>query len=63
MTTGVGADLRPAPTTFLYEQRHRRHDRRRDDERLEDAQRDVGGQSSPRPCPRKYNGCQQPDAG
>ena len=48
---------------FLYEQRRCRDDRRRDDERLEDAQRDVGGQSSPRPCARKYNGCQQPDEG
>jgi len=47
----------------FYEQRHRRYDRRRYDEGFEDAQRNAGGQSTPRPCARKYNGCQQPDEG
>lgn len=53
----------PAPTTFLYEQRHRRHDRRRDDEGFEDAQRDAGGQATPGPRTRKDNGGQQSDEG
>ena len=47
----------------LQEQWHRRHDRRRDNEGLEDAQRDACGEAAPRPRARKYNGCQQPDEG
>lgn len=47
----------------LQEQRQCRNDRRRDDEGLEDAQRDVGGQAAPRPRAREHDGCQQPDDG
>lgn len=47
----------------LHEQWHRHQDRRRDDEGLEDEQRDAGGQSSPRPCAREHHGGQQSDEG
>lgn len=63
MTTGVGAGLGLAPTTFLQEQRHRCHDRRRDDEGFEDTQGDAGCQAAPRPRAGKDNGCQQSDEG
>ena len=43
-------------TTFLYEQRHRRHDCCRDDEGLEDVQGDAGRQEAPRPRTREHHG-------
>lgn len=47
----------------LQEQRHRRRDRRRDDEGLEDAQWDACCEAAPRPRAQEDDGYQRPDEG
>lgn len=64
---GGGASLRglclAVGSSGSHEQRHRRNDRRRDDEGFEDVQRDAGGQAAPRPRAREHHGGQQGDEG